>query len=159
MGAERYGQRRQPDSSNVGNPWWTFQPELVFSYLKDGWNLTANLLRGNQHRGTRSPAIVPATSSTPNSRPPSDWQLDVRAGGLLCGQVTDDKSSAFYRNAINVNRYNNLGGGGLVGYDFGPAGVDGLGHARILGSRRPAARRPPASTPPRSPRAIRCSPI
>ena len=22
--------------SNVGNPWWTFQPELVVSYLKDG---------------------------------------------------------------------------------------------------------------------------
>jgi hypothetical protein len=28
---------------NVGNPWWTFQPELIVSYLKDGWNLTAFL--------------------------------------------------------------------------------------------------------------------
>ena len=26
---------------NAGNPWWTFQPELIVSYLKDGWNLTA----------------------------------------------------------------------------------------------------------------------
>ena len=29
--------------SNVGAPWWTFQPNIVFSYLKDGWNLTANV--------------------------------------------------------------------------------------------------------------------
>ncbi len=28
---------------SVGNPWWTFQPEFVVSYLKNGWNLTANL--------------------------------------------------------------------------------------------------------------------
>lgn len=25
----------------VGNAWWTFQPELYVSYLKDGWNFTA----------------------------------------------------------------------------------------------------------------------
>ena len=29
--------------SNVGNPWWTFQPELAISYLANGWNLTAFL--------------------------------------------------------------------------------------------------------------------
>ncbi|GLR98720.1 hypothetical protein ABIF38_000090 [Bradyrhizobium japonicum] len=29
--------------SNVGDPWWTFQPNLAFSYLKDGWNLTVNV--------------------------------------------------------------------------------------------------------------------
>jgi hypothetical protein len=28
---------------NVGNPWYTFQPELIVSYLKDGWNLSAAL--------------------------------------------------------------------------------------------------------------------
>lgn len=30
---------------NVGNPWWTFQPNLVVSYPKDGWNLTANFFQ------------------------------------------------------------------------------------------------------------------
>ncbi len=29
--------------NNVGNPWWTFQPELIVSYLAGGWNLTAAL--------------------------------------------------------------------------------------------------------------------
>ncbi len=35
--------------TNVGNQWWTFQPNLVFSYLKDGWNLTAKRIPRNQH--------------------------------------------------------------------------------------------------------------
>src|SRR4029077_15032655 len=26
---------------NVGEPWWTFQPELIISYLANGWNLSA----------------------------------------------------------------------------------------------------------------------
>jgi hypothetical protein len=37
--------------------------------------------------------------------------------------VTNDTSSAFYGNAINVNRYNIWAGGGLVGYNFGPAAL------------------------------------
>ncbi len=28
---------------NLGNAWWSFLPEFVVSYLKDGWNLTANI--------------------------------------------------------------------------------------------------------------------
>lgn len=36
------------------------------------------------------------------------------------GQVTNDKSSAFYGNAINANRYDVWAVGGLVGCDFGP---------------------------------------
>ncbi|NPT61550.1 hypothetical protein [Paraburkholderia elongata] len=40
------------------------------------------------------------------------------------GQVSNDKSSAFYHNAINVNRYNLFAIGGLVGYDFGRATVN-----------------------------------
>jgi len=37
---------------NVGNPWWTFQPNLVFSYLKDGWNLTANVFQEMNTKST-----------------------------------------------------------------------------------------------------------
>ncbi|MET4631747.1 hypothetical protein ABIB83_008812 [Bradyrhizobium sp. I1.8.5] len=29
--------------SNVGDPYWTFIPQLSFSYLKNGWNFTANV--------------------------------------------------------------------------------------------------------------------
>jgi hypothetical protein len=41
--------------------------------------------------------------------------------GYYVGQVTNDTSSAFYHNAINVNSYNVWAAGGMVGYDFGPA--------------------------------------
>jgi hypothetical protein len=33
-------------------------------------------------------------------------------------QVTDDTSSAFYGNAVNLNRYQKVALGGLVGYNF-----------------------------------------
>jgi hypothetical protein len=36
-------------------------------------------------------------------------------------QVTDDTSSAFYGNAVNLNRYQKVALGGLVGYNFGAA--------------------------------------
>ena len=37
---------------NLGNPWWTFMPEFVVSYLKDGWNLTANVFEEINTRST-----------------------------------------------------------------------------------------------------------
>jgi hypothetical protein len=37
------------------------------------------------------------------------------------GQVSDDKSGAFYGGAINVNRYNIWAVGASFGYNFGPA--------------------------------------
>jgi len=30
-------------TGNIGSPYWTFEPELIVSYLKDGWNLSAAL--------------------------------------------------------------------------------------------------------------------
>ena len=44
--------------------------------------------------------------------------------GYYVGQVSGDTSSAFYGNAINVNRYNVLAAGALVGYNFGPAALN-----------------------------------
>jgi hypothetical protein len=35
---------------NVGNAWWSFMPEFVVSYLKDGGNLTANIFRRDQYQ-------------------------------------------------------------------------------------------------------------
>ena len=40
---------------------------------------------------------------------------------LTAGQVSDDKPSAFYGGAINVNRYNIWAVGASLGYNFGPA--------------------------------------
>ncbi|WP_198533593.1 transporter [Streptomyces sp. AcH 505] len=69
---------------NVGAPWWTFQPNLVISYFKDGWNLTANVfeeingqLRDRLYKRQRSSCRI---HSDQNGR-----QLDVRSRCLLRG--------------------------------------------------------------------------
>jgi hypothetical protein len=104
---------------NIGNPWWTFQPNLVVSYLKDGWNLTANVFDEINTENVRtkylSGDILHAEFTA--TKTIGKWTLGPVA--YYSGQITDDRSSPFYRGAINVNRYNLWAAGGLVGYDFG----------------------------------------
>jgi hypothetical protein len=106
---------------NVGNPWWTFQPNLVVSYLKDGWNLTANIFQEINTKSTvtgyRSGDVLHAEFTA--TKTVGKWTVGPVA--YYAGQVTDDTSSAFYSGAINTNRYNIWAAGGLVGYNFGPA--------------------------------------
>jgi hypothetical protein len=106
---------------NVGNAWWTFMPEFVFSYLKDGWNLTANIYGEINTASTvtqyRSGDILHAEFTA--TKTVGKWTFGPVA--YFVGQVSDDKSSAFYGGAINVNRYNIWAAGGSLGYNFGPA--------------------------------------
>jgi hypothetical protein len=104
----------------VGNPWWTFQPNLVFSYLKDGWNLTANFY---DEINTRNTITKYQTGDIFHAEFTATKRIDRWTVGPIAyfvGQVTDDKSSAFYRGAIASNRYSLWAAGALVGYDFGP---------------------------------------
>ena len=109
---------------NQGAPWWTFQPEFIVSYLKDGWNLTANIYDEINTKNTitdyQSGDVLHAEFTA--SKRIGNWTVGPVA--YYVGQVTDDKSSAFYSNLINVNRYNIWAVGGLVGYDFGPAALN-----------------------------------
>ncbi|MBR1176995.1 transporter [Bradyrhizobium sp. KB893862 SZCCT0404] len=109
---------------NVGNPWWTFQPEFIVSYLKDGWNLTANfyeeLNTKNTITGYKSGDVLHAEFTA--AKTIGNWTFGPV--GYYVGQVSDDTSSAFYGGAINVNRYNVWAAGGLVGYNFGPAALN-----------------------------------
>ncbi|OIQ64239.1 hypothetical protein GALL_542110 [mine drainage metagenome] len=108
---------------NVGNPWWTFQPNLVFSYLKDGWNLTANVFdeinTANARTDYRSGDILHAEFTA--TKTIGKWTFGPVA--YYAGQITNDRSSPFYGGAINVNRYSLWAAGALVGYDFGPVSV------------------------------------
>ena len=109
---------------NVGSPWWTFQPNLVVSYLKDGWNLTVNVFdeinTANTVTNYRSGDVFHAEFTAVKTI--GNWTVGPVA--YYAGQVTNDRSSAFYANAINVNRYNIWAAGGLVGYNFGPVSVN-----------------------------------
>jgi hypothetical protein len=105
---------------NIGNPWWTFQPELALSYLKDGWNFTAFMFdeinTKSSITGYTSGDIFHAEFTA--AKTIGKWT--VGAVAYFAGQVTGDTSSAFYHGAINVNSYDVWAAGGLVGYNFGP---------------------------------------
>lgn len=109
---------------NSGAPWWTFQPELIVSYLKDGWNLTANIFAEfntkNTVTGYTSGDVFHAEFTA--TKRIDKWTLGPVA--YYVGQISNDKSSAFYGGAINVNKYDIWAVGGLVGYDFGPVALN-----------------------------------
>lgn len=109
--------------NNVGNPWWTFQPSLKFSYLKDGWNLTANLYEEFNTKNTYTNYISGNVfhADFTFTKTIDKWTFGPVA--YYAGQVSNDKSSAFYGGAINVNRYNIWAAGGLFAYNFGPAAL------------------------------------
>ncbi|OAF19172.1 SphA family protein [Bradyrhizobium neotropicale] len=109
--------------SNVGNPWWTFQPNIVFSYLKDGWNLTINVFdeinTANSRTNYRSGDVLHAEFTA--TKTIGKWTFGPVA--YYAGQITNDRSSAFYGGAINLNRYDVWAAGGMIGYDFGPVSL------------------------------------
>ncbi|TWB94892.1 hypothetical protein FBZ93_109332 [Bradyrhizobium macuxiense] len=108
---------------NVGAPWWTFQPNLVVSYFKDGWNLTANLFEeintASSVTGYTSGNVLHAEFTA--TKTIGNWTFGPV--GYYVGQVSDDKSSAFYGGAVNLKRYDIWAAGALVGYNFGPAAL------------------------------------
>lgn len=106
--------------ASVGNPWWTFQPEFVVSYLKDGWNLTANIFEEINTRSTRTNYLSGNVLHAEFTATKAVGSWTVGPVAYYVGQVTDDKSSAFYGGAINANRYALWAAGALVGYNFGP---------------------------------------
>ena len=115
-------------TGNVGSPFWTFQPELIVSYLKDGWNLSAAVYAeintrntiSNYTSGTILHADFTATKTI------GKWTLGPVA--YYVGQVSDDSCSAgcLYgpgATLANAQRSNVWAVGGLLGYNFGPAAV------------------------------------
>ncbi|MCY0857821.1 SphA family protein [Cupriavidus sp. D39] len=110
--------------ADPGAPWWIFQPLLSISYIKHGWNLTGNfsveLNTPNTKTHYRTGDILHADFAVTQAL--GNWTVGPVASYI--GQVNNDTSSAFYRHAINVNRYNLFAVGALVGYKFGPATVN-----------------------------------
>jgi hypothetical protein len=107
---------------NNGTPWWTFQPELVVSYIKDGWEFTAFLFdeinTRNSITGYTSGDVFHAEFTA--TKTIGKWTIGPV--GYYVGQVTSDRaSSTYYGGAINTRGYDVWAVGGLVGYDFGPA--------------------------------------
>jgi hypothetical protein len=116
---------------NQGNPWWTFSPELVISYLGGGWNLSValseeiNTENSISHYTTGNIFHADFTAT----RTFGKWTLGPVA--YFYGQVSDDSCSAtclpFTAHGLgtltNAQRFSVWAVGGLIEYNFGPASL------------------------------------
>jgi hypothetical protein len=122
--------------SNQGAPFWTFQPEVIISYLKDGWNLSAAIYEEFNTQNTishyTSGNILHADFTA--TKTIGRWTFGPVA--YYYGQVTNDACGAdcipFTPGAqalglahtgtlLNPQRFNVWAIGGLIEYNFGPA--------------------------------------
>jgi hypothetical protein len=114
-------------TGGVGNAYWTFQPEVIVSYLKDGWNLSAAIYEEFNTRSTvsqyKSGDILHADFTA--TKTIGKWTFGPVA--YYYGQVSNDSCSvncAYLTGTLtNAQRFNVWAVGGLVGYDFGPAAL------------------------------------
>jgi hypothetical protein len=130
--------------NNVGSPWWTFQPELIVSYLKDGWNLTAAVYAEfntkNTVDGYTTGDILHADFTF--TKTIGKWTIGPVA--YYVGQVSNDSCPALtctVANGIlgNAQRYNLFAVGGLVEYNFGPASLSVWATQEVLANAKNAA--------------------
>jgi len=113
---------------NVGEPWWTFQPEIIISYLKDGWNLSAaiyeefNTENRFNHYTNGDVFHVDFTATKTIGK----WTFGPV--GYYVAQVTDDKCPLTCQvtganTLFHTQRFQVFALGGLLEYNFGPASV------------------------------------
>src|ERR1700743_2366242 len=110
-----------------GNAFWTFQPEVIVSYLKDGWNLSAAIYEEFNTRSTvsqyKSGDIPPAAFTA--TKTIGKWTFGQVA--YYYGQVSNDSCSVncgyLTGTLSNAQRFNVWAVGALVAYDFGPAAL------------------------------------
>jgi hypothetical protein len=115
------GSRSGPSGlSRIGNPWWVTQPLLAVSYLRGGWNLTANLSEefNSRNRTTDYKSGDIAHAEFTGTHAFGKWTIGPVA--TFVGQVSDDESSAFYHGAVNAARFRIWSVGASVNYNFGP---------------------------------------
>jgi hypothetical protein len=114
--------------NNVAAPFYTFQPTIIVSYLKDGWNLSAaiyeefNTANSIDHYTTGDILHADFTAT----RTFGKWTIGPIA--YFSGQVSNDSCPVGSCTVVggtsgNPQRYALWGVGGMVGYDFGPASL------------------------------------
>jgi hypothetical protein len=123
-------------NSNVGAPYYTVQPDLVLSYVKDGWNLTAYTYYEHNTKNERSGYISGDIFHADLTATKQFGKWTVGPVAYYAAQVTSDKSSATFDtyldasipvpggiHGFNAGRFEQFAVGGLLGYDFGLANL------------------------------------
>jgi len=117
-------------TGNVGNPFYTFQPEIILSYLGNGYNLSAAIYEEFNTANTvshyTSGDILHADFTA--TKTIGKWTFGPVA--YYVGQVSNDSCPVscvnFYgvqETLLHAQRTDVWAVGALLGYDFGPANV------------------------------------
>jgi hypothetical protein len=108
------------------NPYTTFQPELILSYIKDGWNLSVAFYDeiNTQNRETHYTTGDIFHADITATKTIGKWTFGPVA--YYVAQVTNDTCPlsciATGESLLgHAQRFSEWAAGGLVGYDFGPA--------------------------------------
>jgi len=120
--------------SNQGVPFWTFVPEVIVSYLKDGWNLSAALYEEINTQNSRSHYTSGNIFHADFTATKTFGKWTIGPVAYYYGQVTNDTCNANCLpftavipgigptgTLLNAQRFNVWAVGGLVSYNFGPA--------------------------------------
>lgn len=108
---------------NIANDFWTFEPGVAISYLKDGWNLTAHAVLD-----------LSTVDSATNYQSGDIFYLDLTAaksvgkwtfgaGGNFTQQFTKDTVNGAVTGNGTGNEVQHVLLGPLVSYEFGPVSV------------------------------------
>jgi hypothetical protein len=112
-------------TGNQGSPYWTFLPEVIVSYLKDGWNLSAAIYDEIHTKNTISQYTSGDILHVDFTATKQIGKWTVGPVAYYYGQVTNDSCGVgcLYATGtlMNPQRFSVWAVGGLVGYDFGPA--------------------------------------
>src|SRR3984957_3716796 len=110
--------------ANQGNPWWTFQPELILSYLGNGWNLSAAIYDEINTANTKDNYTTGDIFHVDFTATKTIGKWTFGPVGYYVAQVTDDKcpvGTCTLFNPLgtltNASRYQLLALGGLVEYN------------------------------------------
>ena len=132
--------------NNVGNPWWTFQPELIISYLAGGWNLSAALYTEFNTRNTVDDYTTGDIFHADFTFTKTIGKWTIGPVAYYVGQVSNDNCSSVKCLGINpagtlgnAQRFNLFAVGGLVEYNFGPASLSVWATQEVIGNAKNSA--------------------
>jgi hypothetical protein len=130
--------------NNVGNPWWTFQPELIISYLAGGWNLSAALYEEFNTANSRDQYTTGDIFHADFTATKTFGKWTIGPVAYYVAQVSNDKCPALTCTpavplVANAQRFHLFAVGGLVEYNFGPASLSVWATQEVSASARNAA--------------------
>jgi hypothetical protein len=118
-------------NSNIGAPYFTFQPHLVFSYVKDGWNITSYMYYEKNTKNEKSGYTTGDIFHADFTATKQFGQWTIGPVAYYAAQLTSDRPSDITDAALaaattipgiqgfNAGKFETFGIGGLLGYDFG----------------------------------------